>query len=243
MSLFNLHVQDLRDSDRERKANYFNKRGWFETWRWQLVISKHPFKLYGLLKLTLKLVPQSYNFAGFTVGLLGVTFYYTRERYDNTHPLNYGFYTYDDSFVFEWANSFQGDSGYYKSFYYPWAYDYCQTEYINTSGNWVIAKSWQHENKKTEVFDYTYVLKNGTIQNRKATVSVERRTWWQRWFGLGKKHLTPKKVRTSINVQFDGEVGERTGSWKGGTIGCGYDLLPGETPEQCLRRMETEREF
>ena len=52
-----------------------------------------------------------------------------------------------------------------------------------------------------------------------------------------------KWYRKSINVQFSDETGERTGSWKGGTIGCGYDMLPGETAEQTLRRMEKEREF
>lgn len=46
-----------------------------------------------------------------------------------------------------------------------------------------------------------------------------------------------------IDVQFDGEVGERSGSWKGGTVGCSYDKLPTEGIEQCLRRMEKEREF
>jgi hypothetical protein len=50
-------------------------------------------------------------------------------------------------------------------------------------------------------------------------------------------------VRTSIEVGFDDEVGERTGSWKGGTIGCGYDMLPDESAVQCLRRMERERKF
>ena len=49
--------------------------------------------------------------------------------------------------------------------------------------------------------------------------------------------------RVNIDVQFDGEVGERSGSWKGGTVGCGYDKLPHESIEQCLRRMEKEREF
>ena len=39
------------------------------------------------------------------------------------------------------------------------------------------------------------------------------------------------------------EVGKKKGSWKGGCIGCSYDLKPGETPEECLKRMEKEREF
>jgi len=28
-----------------------------------------------------------------------------------------------------------------------------------------------------------------------------------------------------------------------GTLGCGYELLPNETPLECLMRMEKEREF
>ncbi len=52
-----------------------------------------------------------------------------------------------------------------------------------------------------------------------------------------------KRVVTSIDVTFNDEVGERSGSYNGGCIGCGYDLLTNETPEQCLRRMEMERKF
>jgi hypothetical protein len=39
------------------------------------------------------------------------------------------------------------------------------------------------------------------------------------------------------------EAGKRKGSWKGGTLGCGYELKKNETPLECLRRMESEREF
>lgn len=53
----------------------------------------------------------------------------------------------------------------------------------------------------------------------------------------------PRMIRNSIDVYFDGEVGKETGSWKGGTIGCDYDLKKGETMLECLRRMEVEREF
>lgn len=30
---------------------------------------------------------------------------------------------------------------------------------------------------------------------------------------------------------------------KGGCTGCGYDIKPGETPLECLQRMERERKF
>lgn len=89
-------------------------------------------------------------------------------------------------------------------------------------------------------YPYRYVLKKGTIRNRTATVSVERRAWrprCMRWTALF------EKVRTVIDVNFDAEVGERSGSWKGGCLGCGYELRANETPEQCLRRMERDRKF
>ena len=46
-----------------------------------------------------------------------------------------------------------------------------------------------------------------------------------------------------IEIEFDKEVGKKKGSWKGGCIGCSYDLKPGETAEECLKRMGKEREF
>jgi hypothetical protein len=87
---------------------------------------------------------------------------------------------------------------------------------------------------------YRYVLNNGTVQRRIATYCIERREWRPRclqWTDLF------AKVRTCIDVNFSDEVGERSGSWKGGCTGCGWELLPTETPEQCLRRMERERKF
>lgn len=89
----------------------------------------------------------------------------------------------------------------------------------------------------TETHLYTYVLKDGTAQNRKATCTIEKRKWHRKWFPF----LT--MVRQVIDISFDDEVGERSGSWKGGCTGCSYDMLEGETIEECLRRMEKERKF
>lgn len=91
----------------------------------------------------------------------------------------------------------------------------------------------------TETYDYFYTLKSGEVQFRKASVYVDRMTWRMRWWPL----LPFKKQRDSISVTFSEEVGEGTGSWKGGCTGCGYDILPHETPLECLKRMERERKF
>ena len=52
-----------------------------------------------------------------------------------------------------------------------------------------------------------------------------------------------RRVSKYINIDFSDEVGERSGSWKGGRLGCSYNMQPGETPLQTLRRMEAERKF
>lgn len=88
-----------------------------------------------------------------------------------------------------------------------------------------------------EVLPYTYFLKNGKIQIRTATCTIEKRKWHRKWFPFFTKHSQV------IDIEFNDEVGERSGSWKGGTIGCSYEMLPDDTIATCLRRMESEREF
>lgn len=90
-----------------------------------------------------------------------------------------------------------------------------------------------------ESYPYTYKLESGEIQNRIATVRVEEMEWRLKWF----MWLPIGKIRKSISIDFNEEVGERSGSWKGGCTGCSYEIKHGELPEQTLRRMEKERHF
>ncbi len=131
----------------------------------------------------------------------------------------------------------------------PWQFQWVRTSKLKKDG------SWEHELKGdrksfykdewrdilwSENYPYTYALKSCEIQNRIATVGVEEMEWrwhWFKWLGF------PRKIRSSITIKFNEEVGERTGSWKGGTVGCGYELLRNETPLQSLRRMEQNRKF
>lgn len=100
--------------------------------------------------------------------------------------------------------------------------------------------AWKHRKHevltKPEVYPYTYTLRSGEVQQRTATIQVETRLWTRYW-------LPWRMFKKSINIEFSDEVGERSGSWKGGCIGCSYDMLPNETPLDTLRRMELERKF
>lgn len=132
----------------------------------------------------------------------------------------------------------------------PWSYDWVRTSCLCEDG------TWEHETKGNrkefwdekkwgdalwkETYPYTYVLKNGEIQKRFANIRVEEREWRMKF--LKWTSMFSKKSKT-ISVEFNAEVGERTGSWKGGCLGCGYEMKYGELPEQTLRRMERERKF
>lgn len=143
-----------------------------------------------------------------------------------------------------------------KVLWWPWMYEQVRHEVRRADGSWVpFVGSWEigpkrivnatfggKEPDEREVveYPYRYVLENGTVQDRTAKVYVERRARRRRWI---KWCPLFEKTTYAIDVEFSGEVGERTGTWKGGCIGCGYELRPGETAEQCLRRMERERKF
>lgn len=95
-------------------------------------------------------------------------------------------------------------------------------------------------NKYKERHPYCYVLRSGEAQDVVADITVEewetRRhiTKWFPWAG---------RVRRCINISFSSEIGEETGSYKGGCVGTSYTMLPGELPVHALKRMEAERRF
>jgi hypothetical protein len=131
----------------------------------------------------------------------------------------------------------------WKSFNFPWAWNFDKREVLHKSG-WRIEQKgddfWDKQKWKNEVIvekhPYTYTLNSGIKQKTVAEVHEEKRSW-KSWFGFR------KKTSHYIEVEFRDEVGERAGSWKGGTMGCSYAINEGENALQCLRRMESERRF
>lgn len=70
-----------------------------------------------------------------------------------------------------------------------------------------------------------------------ATTHIEEREWkfgegWFKWLSMFRKPM----VRRSLSINFDKECGPEKGSWKGGTMGTGIDMLPGELHEAAFRR-------
>lgn len=126
-----------------------------------------------------------------------------------------------------------------KSWDWPWDWHTLRYEKQMPDGSWTDVFDWEAK-PHTEAYPYTYTLRSGEVQHRTATVNKRRHVITWRAF---KVFGWPRWIKESINVEFDEEVGERSGTWKGGCIGCGYDLRPGETMQQALARMEAERRF
>lgn len=77
-----------------------------------------------------------------------------------------------------------------------------------------------------------------------ATTRIEEREWrlgtgWFRWLSWFRRPF----VQRSLEIEFSGETGRRKGSWKGGTIGHGIEMKPGELHEAAFRRYCDEHEM
>jgi hypothetical protein len=165
----------------------------------------------------------------------------TREPYEIME--SWGFTFHERSIHLNWGR-------HCKVINLPWDFRHVRCEVMRPDGT-LTKPAHEYSPPFTDgrwvgVFDYRYTLKDGTVQERTATVYAEEREWrWRMVPGLRWLAALPyfKRVRRSIDYTFSDEVGERTGSWKGGCISSGEEMLPGETPEQTFRRMERERVF
>lgn len=137
----------------------------------------------------------------------------------------------------------------------PWNLVWYRTSYLRVDEKWeheyhskvlgqTNQKFWDKDKWKDvlwkETWPYSYTLNSGKVQNVNATIRVEEREWRRRWLMWTSLF---NKVIKSIDVDFDKEVGEQAGTWKGGVLGCGYPMLPNDTPFTTLCRMERERKF
>lgn len=169
------------------------------------------------------------------IGLIYLTFYICLPEAKNCDDKLFGFYYYGNSIWYSFGKGV-------KSIDMPWNWTFVRHEVMYPDGlRKPEGHSWDvTDGRIVETYPYRYVLNSGEVQDREATVYVEEREWRWKWF----KWLPfPRKIKRVIAVKFNDEVGERTGSWKGGCTGCGYEIKKGETIKDALMRMEKERRF
>lgn len=137
-----------------------------------------------------------------------------------------------------------------KVIWLPWCRENIAHAYLSATGEWI--EGWPPREEGGDVWEielpYAYLLNSVEVQKVIATVRRTRCWWGRRFFGsrglsAALRRMLPQRVEDFIDVRFSDEVGERAGSWKGGTVGCGYQMKPGETPQHTLRRMQRERRF
>jgi hypothetical protein len=96
----------------------------------------------------------------------------------------------------------------------------------------MVQREWQEKVPSItfEIQDYDgkRILAKTHIQQREYKFGEGR----FKWLSL----FRPTKICRSLDIAFDAEVGPEKGSWKGGTVGSGIDMLPGELHEQAFRR-------
>lgn len=167
---------------------------------------------------------------------------------DECDPPKYGISIHGNTF---WI--YRGGEGNWNggNKWWTWSIPFFTKEWVRTSillndGTWehetkgnrknFYEDSWK-EKQKSWTYEYTDIYDREVIPT---TIYVDEREWrpkWLKWTSL----FAIK--RRQIDIHFHKEVGRRKGSWKGGCTKCGYELLPNETPIQCIKRMELEREF
>lgn len=91
--------------------------------------------------------------------------------------------------------------------------------------------------RKDECPTVSFLFADYDGQEITATCRTEEREWHrgEGWFKWLKWFYRPK-IRRSLDLHFSAEVGPEKGSWKGGTLGHGIEMLAGETPEDAFKR-------
>ncbi len=167
---------------------------------------------------------------------------------DESFPPKFGIAIHNNTFwVYIGGNGNMGGG----NKWWTWDIPFITKEWIRTS---ILLKdnTWEHETvnnpknfyedgwkqkQKSWSYDFTDKYDGEIIPT---TIYVNEREWRPKW--LEWTNLFAKRKRT-IDVYFSKEVGKRKGGWKGGVINCSYELLSGEEPLDCLKRMEMERIF
>lgn len=96
-------------------------------------------------------------------------------------------------------------------------------------------KEEEFAKKNCPKVDFTIKDYDGQIIS--VTTHIEEREWhfgekYFKWLSLFRKPL----IRRDLSIEYSDEVGREKGSWKGGTVGCSIEMLPGELHESAMKR-------
>jgi hypothetical protein len=192
----------------------------------------------------------------------------TEDDVNDPQPV-YGFYLYGEGHFFDQLVIYVNKDGHSdtKHIDMPWQLDFYRHSIRLKDGWWTMyekdrKKAYKKARKTGEKVDwddrrfwlsdddesilkkkfkFRYITKNKEVQDTTATCFIEEREWrpkWFAWTGLF------KCVSTVLNIQFDDEMGNQRGSWKGGVMGVSAKMTKDEKEsldmESALRRYELD---
>jgi hypothetical protein len=176
-----------------------------------------------------------------------------RDWYYNYIERQYGI-SYCDNHICIRYGIQTGDSTTEKSygFFLPWnewrmidhrLYDDCGEFFYGTTDDYNFyseeGKSKYDKlcNAKEKVPKVVFEFKDFDGEIITATTFIEEREWLRgegyfKWISSFYK----SKIRRDLEIEFSSEVGERKGSWKGGTLGHGIEIINNESHEETFKR-------
>ena len=168
--------------------------------------------------------------------------------YWDVHARKYGF-SLSDGFMQVFYGQQTHDSSTDKVWckHLPWTewrfvrfilYDVDGKHFWSQLGNGSGARSYEEQRAQEERVPkvrFKFIDYDGDIIE--ATTHIEEREWlrgdkWCKWLSF---FYAPKVVR-SLDIEFSKEVGPKKGSWKGGVMWTGINMLPGELHEGAFAR-------
>lgn len=175
--------------------------------------------------------------------------------YWDVHAREYGF-NYSDGFlrVFHGAQTHDSTTDKTWCWFVPWTqWHFHRHAYFGLDGE--LLREWIEPRRRRRRdgsgysrFEQQYAFKEAMPkvtfeiedfdgERIKATTLIEQRDYtfgegWFQWLRFFRRN----QMHRSLDISFDKEVGPEKGSWKGGTVGHGIAMLPGELHEAAFRR-------
>lgn len=211
--------------------------GYLFGWAWRIWLPEI------ILPFRVRHVASSWDAA--TVARMG------RDWYEEIFPREYGF-RLSDGFLQVFLGAQTHDSVTTQSWskFLPWTqWHFHRQSYHGLDAE--MLRQWVEPRGRTSGWDryaeqrafketmpkVAFLIEDYDGQSITATTHIEEREWtfgegWFQWLRFFRRN----KVYRSLAIEFDKELGPEKGSWKGGTLGTGIEMLPGELHEQAFRR-------
>lgn len=134
-----------------------------------------------------------------------------------------------------------------KCFFWPWKELRCVRHTILNDGGIPQISCPLDERGETDIFElggirkkvkpFKFLFNDFDGEEIIASCLIEEREYRRgsrrfKWLGW----ITPKMVVKDLEIHFNKEVGRQKGSWKGGTVGHGIEMFPGETALDAFER-------